>query len=172
MAGAGVGALVGTIYLAARKSVVGLGSKIPLAAACFGLGLIGFSMSRLMLFSLPLMAVTGFGMMVSMACCNTILQTIAEEDKRGRLMSLYALAFAGMAPLGSLGAGTLSAHIGVQATLAWGGSLCLVGAGLFTLQLSKLRLLIRPIYRQKGILPSVASGLAAASELTSATREA
>jgi MFS family permease len=171
MAGAGVGALIGTIYLAARKTIVGLGSRIPLAAACFGIGLIGFSFSHQLLVSLPLVALAGFGMMVNMASSNTILQTIAEDDKRGRLMSLYAMAFAGMAPFGSLGAGALSTRIGVQATLALGGCLCLVGAGLFSLQLPQLRALIRPIYRQKGILPTVASGLAAASELTSATRE-
>jgi MFS family permease len=171
MAGAGVGALIGTIYLAARKSIVGLGAMIPLAAACFGLGLIGFSFSHHILFSLPLVALSGFGMMVSMASSNTILQTIAEEDKRGRLMSLYAVAFAGMAPFGSLLAGTLSTRIGAPATLTLGGFICLIGAGLFTLQLPQLRALIRPIYRQKGILPSVATGLGAASDLTSSTRE-
>jgi MFS family permease len=171
MACAGVGALTGTIYLAARNSVVGLGKRIPLAAACFGLGLIGFSWSRHMLLSLPLIAVAGFGMMVNMASSNTILQTIAEEDKRGRLMSLYAMSFAGMAPLGSLLAGTLSTRIGAPATLTVGGVVCLVGAGLFALQLPQLRALIRPIYSQKGILPALASGLSAAGELSSPTRE-
>jgi MFS family permease len=171
MAGSGVGALVGTIYLAARNSVVGLGRRIPLAAACFGVGLIGFSFSSHMLFSLPLIAFAGFGMMVSMAACNTILQTIAEEDKRGRLMSLYAMAFAGVAPFGSLLAGTLSTHIGAPATLSIGGCVCLVGAGLFALQLPQLRALVRPIYSQKGLLPAVASGLSAASEGASASRE-
>jgi MFS family permease len=124
-----------------------------------------------MLLSLPLIAVAGFGMMVSMASSNTILQTIAEEDKRGRLMSLYTMAFAGVAPFGSLLAGTLSTRIGAPATLAIGGCVCLVGAGLFALQLPQLRALVRPIYGQKGILPAVASGLSAASEVTSATRE-
>jgi len=171
MAGTGVGALVGTIYLAVRNSVVGLGKRIPLAAACFGVGLIGFSFSSHMLFSLPLIAVAGFGMMVSMAACNTILQTIAEEDKRGRLMSLYAMAFAGVAPFGSLLAGTLSTHIGAPTTLALGGCVCLIGAGLFALQLPQLRALVRPIYSQKGLLPAVASGLSAANEATSASRE-
>jgi MFS family permease len=171
MASTGVGALVGTIYLAARNSVVGLGKRIPLAAACFGVGLIGFSFSRHMLLSLPLIAVAGFGMMVSMASSNTILQTIAEEDKRGRLMSLYTMAFAGVAPFGSLLAGTLSTRVGAPATLTIGGCVCLVGAGLFALQLPQLRALVRPIYSQKGILPAVASGLSAASEITSATRE-
>ena len=170
MAGTGVGALVGTIYLAARNSVVGLGKTIPLATACFGVGLIGFSFSRHMLFSMPLIAVAGFGMMVSMAASNTILQTIAEEDKRGRLMSLYAMAFAGMAPFGSLLAGTLSTRIGAPRTLTLGGVACLAGAGLFAVQLPQLRALVRPIYNQKGIIPAVASGLSAASE-TSATRE-
>jgi MFS family permease len=106
-----------------------------------------------------------------MASSNTILQTIAEEDKRGRLMSLYAMSFAGMAPLGSLLAGTLSTRIGAPATLALGGFVCLVGAGLFALQLPQLRALVRPIYSQKGILPALASGLSAAGELSSPTRE-
>jgi MFS family permease len=171
MGAAGVGALIGTIFLAARKTISGLASKIPLAATCFGLGLIGFSLSSRLFISLPLIALAGFGMMVNMASSNTILQTIAEEDKRGRLMSLYAMAFAGMAPFGSLGAGVLSSHLGVQTTMALGGGICLIGAGLFSLQLPQLRALVRPIYRQKGILPSVATGLAAAAELTSATRE-
>jgi len=92
-------------------------------------------------------------MMVSMASSNTILQTIAEEDKRGRLMSLYTMAFAGVAPFGSLLAGTLSTRIGAPATLTIGGCVCLVGAGLFALQLPQLRALVRPIYSQKGILP-------------------
>ncbi|MBN1596400.1 MFS transporter [candidate division FCPU426 bacterium] len=171
MASTGVGALVGAVYLAARKSILGLGARIPFAAACFALSLIGFSFSRHFALSLVLLAFAGFGMMVSLAASNTILQTIADEDKRGRLMSFYVLAFAGMAPFGCLLAGTFSTRIGAPATLALGGILCLLGSGLFAWKLRQLRLLVRPIYQQKGILPSVAKGLATASELSSAPRE-
>jgi MFS family permease len=171
MASTGVGALAGAVILAARKSVVGLGSWIPLGAGLFGLGLIGFSQSRLLWISVPLLAVAGFGMIVGMAASNTILQTIAEEDKRGRLMSLYALAFAGMAPFGSLLAGALSVRFGATAVLSCGGAVCVLGAGLFAAGLPQVRALVHPIYREKGILPAVASGLAAASELTSPPRE-
>lgn len=171
MACAGLGALIGAVYLAARRTVVGLGAWIAYAAGLFGLGLIGFSVSRSLLLSALMLAVSGFGMIVGMASSNTILQTIAEEDKRGRLMSLYALSFAGMAPFGSLLAGTLSARIGAPATLAFGGLASLAGATLFALQLPQLRNLVRPIYREKGILPAVAAGLQTASELTSPPRE-
>jgi len=109
--------------------------------------------------------------MVSMASSNTILQTIAEEDKRGRLMSLYTMAFAGVAPFGSLfGRHAVDPHR--RTGHAHHRRLCVPGRrGLFALQLPQLRALVRPIYSQKGILPAVASGLSAASEVTSATRE-
>jgi MFS family permease len=89
MGASGVGALIGAFYLASRKSVLGLGKIIPLSAAVFGLGLIAFSLSRLFLLSLVLMLITGFGMIMQMASSNTILQTIVDDDKRGRVMSFY-----------------------------------------------------------------------------------
>jgi MFS family permease len=102
MAGAGVGALAGSVYLASRKGVPGLEKWIALAACLFGIGLVGFSHSHVFWFSLILVLLTGFGMMVQMASSNTILQIVVEEDKRGRVMSLYSLAIRGMAPFGSL----------------------------------------------------------------------
>lgn len=171
MASTGVGALVGAILLAARRTIVGLGRLIPFAAGLFGLALIGFAASRSLYLSVPLLIVSGFGMIVNMASSNTILQTIAEEDKRGRLMGLYALSFAGTAPFGSLLAGWLSSRYGAPLVLAWGGVLCIVGAALFLLQLEQLRQQVRPIYRAKGILPEVAQGLAAAEEMTAPPRE-
>jgi len=171
MAGTGVGALLGAIYLASRKTVLGLGRWIAVATGLFGFGLIGFSFSRHLALSLPMLFVSGFGMIVGIAASNTILQTIAEEDKRGRLMSLYVVSFAGMAPFGSLLAGVLSSRIGAPATLAWCGAVCLLGGALFASQLKSLRAEVRPIYRAKGILPPVAAGLLTASELTSPPRE-
>ncbi len=118
MAASGIGALIGAFFLASRSSVVGLVRIIPLAAALFGVGLVSFSFSRALWLSILLGVVTGLGMMVQMASSNTLIQMIVDEDKRGRIMSLYITAFMGAAPLGSLMAGTLADHIGAPLT-AW-----------------------------------------------------
>ncbi|MFH1079764.1 MAG: MFS transporter [Pseudomonadota bacterium] len=152
MSAAGAGALVGAIYLAARKSVLGLGRIIPLAAGIFGVGLIFFSLSRIVWCSLLLMFVIGFGVMVQVASSNTLLQTIVDDDKRGRIMSFFAVSFIGMAPLGSLMAGTLAGLIGITNTIMIGGVCCVVGAILFSRKLSLLRSIVRPIYVEKGII--------------------
>jgi len=102
MGASGMGALTGAVYLASRKNIRGLEKNIPFAAGLFGTGLIFFSQSRSFLFSLCLLLFTGFGMMVQMASCNTVVQTIVDDDKRGRVMSLYAAAFMGVVPFGSL----------------------------------------------------------------------
>ena len=102
--------------------------------------------------------------MMETAATNTILQTIVEEDKRGRVMSFYATAFVGMAPLGSLLAGSLASRIGAVHTVQLAGAMCVVGSLLFTRQLPALRRMIRPIYQQMGILPELASGIAPAAD--------
>jgi len=152
MGSAGIGALVGAIYLASRRSVVGLGRWIVLAAGVFGIGLIAFSLSRILWVSLILMLLIGFGMMVQMASSNTVLQTVVDEDKRGRVMSFYAMAFRGMVPFGSLLAGGLASMIGAQNTLMIGGISCILGSFLFARQLPLLREILRPIYIKMGIL--------------------
>jgi MFS family permease len=162
----GVGALAGALYLASRKTVLGLGRVLVLAAVVFGLGLIGFSLSRLLWLSLLLMLLTGFGMMVQMAASNTILQTIVEEDKRGRVMSFYSMSFMGMAPFGSLFAGVLAGQIGAERTVLVGGLACIAGAGVFAFKLPQLRALVRPLYVRLGILAEVAAGMQSAAELT------
>ncbi len=105
MGAMGLGALGGAVYLASRRSILGLGRVIPAAAALFGAGLVAFSLSRAVALSLPIMVVIGVGFMVQLASSNTILQTIVREEMRGRVMALYAMAFMGMAPFGSLLAG-------------------------------------------------------------------
>ncbi|HEY6290136.1 MAG TPA: MFS transporter [Terriglobia bacterium] len=165
MGASGVGALVGAFVLARRQSVVGLGRNIPLAAGIFGLALMCFSLSRWFGLSLLLMVVTGYGFMQQMASSNTILQTIVEEDKRGRVMSFYSMAFQGAAPFGSLIAGAIASRIGAPRTLAIGGSLCVLAAVWFSKQLPRLRAVIRPIYLRLGIISEVAAGLQAASAL-------
>jgi MFS family permease len=165
-AASGVGAVAGALLLASRRTVLGLGRLIVLATSLFGLGLIGFALSRELWLSLLCMLATGFGLMVQMAASNTVLQTIVDEDKRGRVMSFYSMAFLGMAPFGSLFAGLLSERVGVVTTVLVGGAVCLAGAMGFALKLGRLRALVSPIYARLGILPEVASGMQTAAELT------
>lgn len=166
MTASGGGALLGALWLAARKSVLGLGRLIPIAAGTFGLALIGFSLSRTLWLSIVFMIVTGVGFMLQMGASNTLIQTIVDDEKRGRVMSLYVMAFLGTAPFGSLMAGTLSARIGAPRTLFAGGACCVAGALWFARTLPALRQAIHPIYVRLGILPELASGLQAATELS------
>jgi len=162
----GLGALTGALYLASRKNVLMLGRIIPLSAGLFGLGLVLFSLSRSYALSLALMVVSGLGMMMEMASSNTILQTIVDDDKRGRVMSFYTMAFIGTAPFGSLLAGGLAKVLGAPLTLAIGGAACLLGAVLFAIKLPALRQIIRPVYVRMGIIPEVYTGIQSATELT------
>jgi MFS family permease len=166
MSAVGLGALTGALFLASRKNVRGLGKIIAASAALFGAGLIIFSFSRTLWLSLLAMSLTGFGMMVQMASSNTVLQTLADDDKRGRVISLYATAFIGMAPLGALLAGFVARHIGAPHTLMIGGLFCILGALLFARHLPSWRQMVRPIYAQKGIIPEIAEGLQSAAGLT------
>lgn len=166
MAASGVGALAGSIYLASRETVRGLGKMIALASTIFGTGLVGFSLSHVFWLSLLFVLLAGFGMMVQIASSNTVLQTIADEDKRGRLMSFYTMALIGMAPFGSLLAGGLASKIGAPNTLIVGGIFCIIGSILFTRKLPALREIVRPIYVKMGIIPEVAEGIQRAAELT------
>lgn len=152
MSAAGCGALAGTFYLASRPSVLGLGRVIVMAEILFAGGLALFALSGSFVLSLAALAMTGFGGITFVASCNTILQTILDEDKRGRVMSLFTMAFIGMVPIGSLGAGAAAGLIGPRQTLLAGAACCVVGAIVFARQLPALREQVRPIYRQMGIL--------------------
>ena len=168
---AGFGALGGAMFLAARKSVRGLAKVIAWTAGLFGLTLMAFAASKIYWLSMGILLVSGFGMMVHMASCNTILQTIVEEDKRSRIMSFYTMAFIGMMPFGSLIAGALAARIGAPNTLALEGLGCILGAFYFGAKLPVIRAKIRPIYLEKGIITEVAEGIQAATGLESFTKE-
>lgn len=159
MAASGLGAFCGTIYLASRKNALGLARMMGWATTIFAVGLIFISRSSHLWFSLPVIFLCGFGMMVQMGASNIILQTIVEEDKRGRVMSLYMMAFMGMAPFGSLFAGTLASKIGSPHTLLAGGIVCLVGVLFYILKLPAIRAKIRPLYVQKGLIPDVTEAL-------------
>jgi len=165
MGAIGVGALCGAFYLASRKTVLGLGKVIGIAAASFGTGLILFSLSTNFILSMILLLITGMSMMVQMSSSNTILQTIVEDKMRGRVMSFYTTAFTGMAPFGSLIAGSLASEIGAPNTLIIGGICCIIGAGIYSQNLPLLKGLIRPIYVKMGIIPEIAEGIQSASNL-------
>jgi MFS family permease len=164
MGAAGFGALIGAVYLASRESILKLGRLIPAATALFSIGLIVLSFSKLFILSGFLMVFIGLGLMLQTASSNTILQTITDDDKRGRVMSFYTIAIMGTAPFGSLLGGFLAKTIGTPYTILIGGVVCLAGAALFMKKLPELKSIVRPVYIKMGIIPEVASGIQAASE--------
>jgi MFS family permease len=163
MAAVGFGALAGALHLASRSTVLGLGRVIAGAATLFGVSLILLAFANSIYVAVPLLACAGFGMMTQMASSNTVLQTVVDDDKRGRVMSFYTMAFMGTAPFGSLLLGAVADRFGAPAAMAGGGVACVLAAALFSRRLPVLRQLVRPIYVGRGILPEVALGLQAAT---------
>jgi len=160
----GMGALGGALYIAFRKSVLGLGRQIAWASAVFGLGLIVFPLSSALWISLILLVLAGSAMMLATSGCNTILQTIVDDDKRGRVMSFYATALLGVAPLGSLLAGSLASHIGAVSTVQLAGAAGFASALAFARKLPALRKIVWPIYQRIGILPEATTGIPAMAD--------
>jgi MFS family permease len=158
----GIGALTSGLSLALRKSVVGLTRMIQIAAAIFGGALILFGLSHTLWLSLLLMVFAGFGMLQAASASNTVIQTLVPEDKRARVMSYYTMAFVGSAPFGSLLAGSLAHWMGAPHTVMITGAFCLAGSVWFTVELPKVRAVMRPIYEEMGILPGADVDLAPA----------
>lgn len=152
VAAAGVGALAGAVYLASRRTVLGLGRVIIGGCVGFSAALMAFSQAEALWLALPLLALVGLGMMLALASCNTILQTLVDDDKRGRVMSLFTLAFLGLAPFGSLLAGAVADAFGVRVAILAGGAACLAGGLFFATRLERLRRLARPVYVKRGLL--------------------
>ncbi len=152
MGATGIGAFSGAIFLASRKSVAGLGRMLVIASSVLGGAIVIFSHSTWFGISLVLLLFTGFGMMVTLTSSNSILQTIVDEDKRGRVMSFYTMAFMGMVPFGNLLYGALASKVGAQNTVLAGGVCCIAGSILFARRLPAMRRLVRPIYIRMGII--------------------
>ena len=150
----GVGALISALSLTVRKSVLGLTRMLQIASATLGAALIMFGLSRTLWLSLVFMVLVGFGMMQAAAVSNTVIQSLVPEDKRARVMSYYTMAFFGASPFGSLFAGALAHRIGAPATVMLTGACCIAGAVWFTLDLPKVRAIMRPIYQQMGLIPN------------------
>lgn len=155
-AASGIGAFTAAIYLSFRRSILGLGRLIAFCPASLGLSLIAFSLSHVFWFSLLMMAIAGFSSILQAASSNTIIQTIVDDTKRGRVMSFYTMSFMGMIPFGNLIAGSIANQIGAPNTLIVGGSCCVLGSVLFAKQLPLLRQIVRPIYHQIGIVETKA----------------
>jgi MFS family permease len=149
----GMGAFISAILLAMRKSIVGLGKRMAITSLTFGAALIAFAFSQIFWLSMLLMLVVGFSMMQAIASGNTILQTIVDEDKRGRVMSFYTLAFIGAAPIGSLFAGALADKVGAVPTVIVCGLFCIIASLWFFGRLENIRKIVRPLYVERGILP-------------------
>jgi MFS family permease len=152
MTAAGCGALTGTLTLASRSSVLGLGKQMVLATGVFAAGIACFAESSYLPLSLASLVAAGYGAVTVVASGNTVLQTILEEDKRGRVMSFFTMAFMGMTPFGSFCAGSLAGIIGPRSTLLLGAACCLAGALVFARQLPQIRAAVRPIYLKIGII--------------------
>jgi MFS family permease len=167
MASTGVGSLIGAIYLASKKSVLGLGKIMAISTFLFGVTIIIFAFSKNFMLSMVILLLAGFGFIVLIAASNTILQTITDDDKRGRVMSFYTMAFIGVAPFGSLAAGAVADRIGGPLTIMISGIISIVCGVFFTLRLPKLKKIVRPVYIKKGIIPEVAEGLKEAADFES-----
>ncbi len=164
-AASGLGALLGAIRLASRKTVLGLGRLIALSSLVYALAVAAFAVSPWLALSLIIIPFAGWSLITNFAATNTILQTVVDDDKRGRVMSFFAMSFMGMTPFGVLIAGALASHLshdpfaGATRTLLLMSGVCLLASIRFWVILPKIRKHIRPIYVQRGILPEIAEGL-------------
>ncbi|MBC7822353.1 MAG: MFS transporter [Candidatus Parcubacteria bacterium] len=152
MASSGLGALISAVYLSSRSTIVGLGRIIAIAPSVFGAALIVFALSKVLWLSLIAMFVLGGSLILQSTSSNTILQTIVEEDKRGRVLSLFTIAFISMATFGNLFAGSLASRIGAPYTLVISGVICIAASIYFSRQFPSLREIVLPIYDRMGLL--------------------
>jgi MFS family permease len=139
MGASGVGALIGSLMLAMRSSIRGLGRWIATACGILGVALIVFGVSRNFVFSAGVLVIVGMALMVQMASTNTLIQSMVPDALRGRVMSVYSMMLMGMGPFGALLAGSIAAHIGAPYTVAAGGAVAIAGAIVFALRLPALR---------------------------------
>ena len=149
----GLGAMLGALFMASMRTVRGLGNVILIALFFFGSGLIAVSFSGSLIIAIAFLMIAGMGTMMHMASSNTIIQTVADDDKRGRVMSFYILSFSGFGPLGNLLAGCAANVFGVRHVVTCGGMLTLLAGIAFIFLLPEIRRHLRPVYIKKGIIP-------------------
>lgn len=148
----GLGAVTATILLAARSSVRGLGRVVAASTIIAGAALSAFPLSRTLWVGLPLLAVFGFGLIATIASCNTILQTVSDEDKRARVISIYVMVLLGIGPLGSFAAGAIAESIGAPLTITVCGILVVAAGVAFASGLKRWAQAVRPVYLRQGLI--------------------
>lgn len=170
-AASGLGALVGAVLLARRKSVLGLGRLIGISSLVYSLALAAFALSDRLWLSLLIIPFAGWAMIANFASTNTVLQTLVSDEMRGRVMSLFAMAFLGMTPFGLLVVGVLQSRlasaaqpmVGASRTMLIAAAICLAASIRYWLVLPTIRKFVRPIYVERGILKEIAEGLQTAA---------
>ncbi len=152
MSGLGAGALTGAIIMAARKTIIGLGKLITINVIIFGIAIMIASFGFNLTFSLIFFFIGGISMILSLAAANTMIQSLADEDKRGRVMSFYSMALMGTVPIGNLSGGAMASAIGVKNTMLIGGVVTIISAFWFEHNRRSMRSTVRTIYRDKGLV--------------------
>ena len=155
MASSAAGSVIAAVYLSGRKSLRGLGRVIYSGTTLMGLSIIAFAFSRNLPVSIGCLVLAGGGSILVFASSNTLLQNLVDEGKRGRVMSLFTMAFLGGMPLGSLLTGTLAHQLGTTFATCVNGSSCLILGWLFYRQLPAFRAQARPVLERAGLLPGV-----------------
>ena len=160
----GVGSFVAALYLAARKSVLGLGKVVMLSGVLLGIGLSVMAFVTIPWVAAVLCLPIGFTIIAAVASINTLLQTLSGEDKRGRVMGNMAMAFTGMAPVGSMVLGAIEKWIGLQMIILLSGICCFIAALVFEYYRPLVRKHAHPVYIEKGIIKEIAIGIDSTEE--------
>lgn len=160
----GVGSFIAALYLAARKSVLGLGKVVMLSGALLGIGLVVMSFVTVPWVAAVLCVPVGFMIIAAVASINTLLQTLSREDKRGRVMGYMAMAFTGMAPVGSMVLGAIEKFAGLQNIILLSGACCFIASLIFEHYRPIVRKYARPVYVEKGIIKEIAEGIGSVEE--------
>ncbi len=160
MSAIGAGAVTAALYLAARKEVKGLGKVVTMAAIIFGISLVVMSQVEWKGVVYAVCMFVGFGFVATLASCNTLLQTMVDDDKRGRVMSFYTMAFAGVTPIGSMLQGALAKSMGISFALLLSGAIAIAAAMVYEYYRPAVRRAARDAHAKKGgIVPEIASAI-------------
>jgi MFS family permease len=143
LSAAGGGALLSALYLASRHTTRGLDRVILVAGTIASLAMLAFAHSTRLVLALPLLVALGAGLIAAQASIQTLVQTLVDDDKRGRVMSLYTMAFLGMLPFGNLAAGAVARYAGEATAFTLNACVCLAGLGVFWRALPGLRIAAR-----------------------------
>lgn len=155
----GIGSFIAALMLAARQSVLGLGKIVTLAAFLLGFCLVCISFIETPWIAAILCIPVGFAIITAVAAINTLLQTLSDEDKRGRVMGYLAMTFTGVTPIGSMLLGGIEKYTGLPAIILISGIFCIIGAILFEHYRPIVRKHARRVYVRKGIIKEIAIGI-------------